>query len=86
MALVTYHVDEHGGGYAYRSGDVWSETFPTHDNALAAARSAAERQQLEGSDAEISFQLSDGSWKTEHASGGDRPDTEIVDDTKASSK
>ena len=84
MATVTYHVDEHDGGFGYRSGDVWSETFPTHDDALAAARSAAERQQLEGSDAEISFQLADGSWKTEHASGGDRPETEIVDDTKGS--
>lgn len=86
MAIVTYHVDEHDGGFAYRSGDVWSETFPSHDVALAAARSAAERQQIEGSDAEISFQLADGSWKREHASGGDRPATEIVDDTQANTE
>jgi len=77
---ITYHVGEHDGGYGYRLGDVWSETFPNHDSALAAAKSAAQRQQLGGDDAEISYQLSDGHWQTEHAGGGDRPTTEVVDD------
>jgi hypothetical protein len=77
---VTYHVGEHDGGYGYRLGDVWSETFPDHDSALAAAKAAAERQHVEGSDAEISFQLRDGRWQSEHVDGGDRPDTDVVDD------
>lgn len=80
MTKITYHVAEHDGGFAYRLGDVWSESFPDHDAALAAARSAAERQHLEGRDAEISYQLADGRWQTEHASGGDRPETDVVDD------
>lgn len=80
MTKITYHVAQHDEGFAYRLGDVWSESFADHDAALAAARSAAERQHLEGRDAEISFQLADGRWHTEHASGGDRPETEVVDD------
>ncbi|WP_312407069.1 hypothetical protein [Rhizobium sp.] len=86
MTTITYHVGEHDGGFAYRLGDVWSESFPSHEVALSAARTAAERQHVEGQDAEISFQLSDGRWQTEHASGGDRPETEIVDDTRGKSE
>lgn len=85
MTKITYHVAEHDGGFAYRLGDVWSESFPDHNTALAAARSAAERQHLEGRDAEISFQLADGRWQTEHASGGDRPDTDVIDDADGTS-
>jgi hypothetical protein len=81
---VTYHVGPHDGGFGYRLGDVWSETYPDHDAALAAAKSAAQRQHLEGNDAEIMFQLADGRWQTEHADGGDRPETEVVDDTRSS--
>lgn len=80
MTKITYHVAEHDGGFAYRLGEVWSESFADHDAALAAARSAAERQHLEGRDAEISYQLKDGRWQTEHASGGDRSETDVVDD------
>ncbi len=80
MTKLTYHVGAHDGGYGYRLGDVWSETFADHDVALSAAKSAAERQHLEGRDAEISYQLSDGRWHREHVDGGDRPDTEVVDD------
>ncbi len=83
MTTITYHVGEHDGGFAYRVGDVLSETFPDHAAALAAAKSAAQRQHIEGRDAEISYQLFDGRWQTEHADGGDRPDTEVVDDGRA---
>lgn len=77
---ITHHVAEHDGGFGYRLGDVWSETYPDHESALTAARSAAARQQLGGEDAEISFQLPDGRWCSEHADGGDRPTTDVVDD------
>lgn len=83
--MITYHVGEHDGGYGYRLGDVWSETFPDHEAALVAAKSAAQRQHLEGRDAEISYQVADGSWRTEHADGGDRPDTEVIDDGNGTS-
>ncbi|MES5100174.1 DUF2188 domain-containing protein [Agrobacterium sp. BA1120] len=78
---VTYHVGEHDGGYAYRLGDVWSETFPDHDAALEAAKDAARRQQIGGEEVDISFQRADGQWQSQHVHGGDRPDTDVVDDT-----
>jgi hypothetical protein len=77
---ITYHVGEHDGGFGYRLGDVWSETFPDHESAFVAAKSAAARQQLGSVDAHITYQLSDGRWQTEHAEGGDRPATDVVDD------
>ena len=78
---VTYHVGEHDGGYAYRLGDVWSETFPDHDSALNAENYAARRQQLGGEEVDISFQLADGTWQEQHVNGGDRPQADVVDDT-----
>lgn len=77
---ITYHVGHHDRGYAYRLDNVWSEPFQTHDQALKAAKAAAERQHIEGRDAEISYQTADGVWHTEHAMGGDRPETLVVDD------
>ena len=41
MTEVTYEIVEHDGGWAYKVGGVFSETFPTHAAALAAARAAA---------------------------------------------
>ncbi len=78
---VTYHVGEHDGGFAYRVGDVWSETFPDHDSAFEAAQDAAHRQQIGGEEVDISYQLADGRWQTQHVNGGDRPETDVVDDT-----
>jgi hypothetical protein len=77
---ITYHVERHDGGFGYRVGDVWSEPFPSHDQALRAAKSAAARQQLGGDDVSISYQLADGRWQSEDVDGGDRPMTEVVDD------
>lgn len=79
---ITYHVARHDEGWAYRLGDVWSETFPDHDQALEAAKIAAQRQQLEGRDVEISYQKPDGQWQSEIAKGDDRPETEVTDDTQ----
>ena len=70
---VTYHVGEHDGGFGYRLGDVWSETFPDHDSALRAAKSAAARQQVGGEDADISYQLADGRWREPRREGDGRP-------------
>ena len=48
MPKVTYHIIEHDGGWAYRVGDVISETFPSHDLARRAAERAAAEQQVGG--------------------------------------
>lgn len=76
---LTYHVDRHDGGWAYRLNDVWSEPYPTHEAARAAAHAAARRQQVEGRDAEITFQSEDGTWHSEHVAGGDRPEADVID-------
>lgn len=80
MPQVTYEVVEHDGGWAYKVGDVYSETFPTHEAAHAAAAEAAERQQLEGRSAVIEFEDAAGRWHNEVAFGGDRPETSVKDE------
>src|SRR6478736_6680255 len=79
MTRVVYSIVEHDGGWAYKLADVFSETFPTRDMAIAAATAAAAEQQVGGDDEEISFQDDKGLWHYEHAEGGDRPEA-IVDD------
>ena len=83
---VTYEVVQHDGGWAYRVKDVYSETFPSHDTALAAARNASQRQHLSGLSAAISYQDGNSQWHTEQVDGNDRPDTEVVDSSDADAK
>jgi hypothetical protein len=42
MSHVTYTVVEHDGGWAYKVGDVFSETFLSRQAAHAAAERAAQ--------------------------------------------
>lgn len=79
MTKVTYEVVRHEDGYAYKVGDVYSETFPTHQAAHAAAVDAAERQKLGGQTVHILYEDADGKWREETADGDDRPQTDIVD-------
>lgn len=79
MVTVKYEVVEHDGGWAYKVGDVLSETFPSHDAALQAANSAAARQTVAGDTDGITYQDRDGRWHEEVAEGKDRPATEVVD-------
>lgn len=79
MTKVVYKVVQHDGGWAYRLGDVYSETFPTHDDALAAARIVAAEQQVGGDPEEISWQDEKGVWHVEYSDGGDRPEAEVDD-------
>ena len=44
MSEVTYEIVEHDGGWAYKVDGVFSEPFPTHAAALAAAQAAAAEQ------------------------------------------
>ena len=42
MTKVVYEIVQHDGGWAYRVGEVFSETFPSHDAARAAAEDASQ--------------------------------------------
>jgi hypothetical protein len=80
MPKVIYRVVEHDGGWAYRVGDVFSETFRSYDEALAAAQMAASEQRVGGRTEGIEFQDAQGKWQEEVADGGDRPETEVEDE------
>lgn len=79
MTRITYTIVPHDGGWAYKVGDVFSESFPTHEDALAAARRAAAEQQQPGQTTDISWEDGDGHWHSETAKGDDRPVTDIED-------
>ena len=83
---VVYEVVEHNGGFAYKVGDVFSETFATHAEAHEAAEDAARRQQLGGSDEQIQYQDEQGLWHEERALGDRRPQAEVNDDLPAEQK
>ncbi len=80
MTKLVYRVVEHDGGWANKVGDVFSETFVSHDIALAAAQRAAERQRAPGETVTIEYETSDGKWHEELDPGSDRPETEVEDD------
>jgi hypothetical protein len=79
MTKVIYEVVEHDGGWAYKLGDVFSETFATHDEALEAARQVALEQQRPGETTAIAWEDKGGRWHHEVARGSDRPETEVKD-------
>jgi hypothetical protein len=79
MSEVNYEIVEHDGGWAYKAAGVYSETFASHDAALAAARDAAARQALAGDTDGISYQDEGGRWHEEVADGADRPETHVID-------
>ena len=58
MSDVTYEIVQHDGGWAYKVDGVFSETFPTHDEALAAAQAAAEEQEVPGHTETIEYEPS----------------------------
>ena len=80
MNKVTYQIVEHDGGFAYKVGDVFSEAFRTHAEAVAAAKRAAAEQQLPGETEEIEYEDEKGKWHSELDPGDDRPETEVVDE------
>ena len=79
MSHVIYKVVQHDGGWAYTVNGVFSEPFPTHAAALAAARRVAAEQRVPGRTEAIQYETSDGKWLTETADGNDRPETEVED-------
>ena len=79
MSHVTYTVVEHDGGWAYKVGDVFSETFATREAAHAAAARAAQEQRTPGQGGPIEYEDRSGRWHEEEESGDDRPDTDVKD-------
>ena len=77
MTEITYRIVEHDGGWAYRLGDTYSETFPAHDAARAAAERAAREQRVADRTAWIEYETRDGQWVTERADGHDGPETDV---------
>lgn len=79
MSEVSYEIVEHDGGWAYKVGATFSETFPNHAAALAAARRAASEQRVPGVTDGIVYEDERGQWREELAEGDDRPQTRVVD-------
>jgi hypothetical protein len=79
MAHVTYRVVRHEDGWAYTVGGTFSESFPTHAQALSAARRAAIEQRQPGNTEIIMYEDEKGTWHTERAAGRDRPETDVED-------
>jgi hypothetical protein len=80
MAKLTYTIVEHDGGWAYKVGTTFSETFRSHAEALRAAEIASAEQQVSGTTDGIRYEDADGKWHDELADGRDRPQTEISDE------
>jgi len=79
MSHVIYRLVQHDGGWAYKVGDVFSEAFPTHAAALAAAKRAAHEQRVPGNTEAIEWEDENGAWHSETAAGIDRPETDVQD-------
>jgi len=79
MPDVIYEIVQHDGGWAYKVNGVFSEAFATHAEALAAAQTAAEEQEIPGHSETIEYEDDRGEWHQEAASGRDRPHTVVKD-------
>lgn len=77
MDKVVYEVVEHDGGWAYKVGDAFSETYTSHDLARQAAERAASEQQIPGETTDIEYEDDKGRWLTETTLGRDRPNTDV---------
>jgi hypothetical protein len=79
MSHVTYQIVRHDEGWAYKANGTFSEPFPTHAAALAAARRAAREERTPGDTHVIEYEDDKGKWHTETAAGSDRPETDVKD-------
>ena len=77
MSQVIYRIVEHDGGWAYKVGDTFSETFRTRERAHEAAERAAQEQRAPGEDVVISYEDEGYQWREEQEPGGDRPETSV---------
>jgi hypothetical protein len=80
MVAVKYEIVEHDGGWAYKVGQTFSETFRSKDEALRAAHRAADEQQVAGNTEGIRYEDAQGEWHDEISKGGDRPEATVDDE------
>jgi hypothetical protein len=79
MSHVTYKIVQHDGGWAYKVGDVFAESYLSKTDAHAAADKAAREQHTPGETTSIEFEDPSGHWRQEIAPGNDRPETDVED-------
>ena len=79
MTHIVYEIVPHADGWAFKLGDTFSETFPTHDAAYAAAKRVAREQMAPGETVAISWEDEKGRWHDEISRGNDRPEIDIED-------
>jgi hypothetical protein len=77
MTAVKYEIVQHDGGWAYKVGATYSETFGSHEAASAAAHKAAREQEQPGATTGIQYEDERGRWRAEVSDGDDRPQTEV---------
>jgi hypothetical protein len=77
MSHVTYKIVQHEDGWAYTVDGSYSETFRSHDQALAAARRAAGEQRISGDTHGIVYEDAAGVVHEEMSDGADRPETDV---------
>ena len=70
MAHVVYKIVRHENGWAYTVDGSFSESFPSHADALAAARRAAVEQRTPGQTEAIEYEDAEGNWHSETSRGG----------------
>lgn len=79
MTKIQYRIVQHDGGWAYTLNGAFSETFPSHDAAYAAARRVADEQRVPGDTTVIEYETEDGVWHTETSEGIDRPEADVIE-------
>lgn len=77
MSKIIYQIVQHDGGWAYKVGETFSESYSTHDRARAAAERAAREQAEPGEATVISYEDPQGHWHKENAPGNDRPKPKV---------
>lgn len=77
MATIHYRIVQHDGGWAYKLGDVFSETFRTREEALRTAHRAAREQERPDETRAILWEDAEGRWHEELARGNDRPEAQV---------
>jgi hypothetical protein len=80
MSRITYEIVQHDGGWAYKVGTTYSETFRSRTDAVAAAKVAAAEQQVAGSTEGIEYEDSSGKWHNELSEGTDRPEAGVEEE------
>jgi hypothetical protein len=78
MTQLHYKIVKHDGGWTYKVGDVFAETFPTRAAAEQAAERAAAEQRVPTPAQDIEYEDQKGQWHTER-SDGTPPDTDVQD-------